>query len=78
MIRLAKGKRVTGELRDQLQQSFVERYEAGESIRALAADCGRSYGFVQGLLKDGGVRFRPRGGFQVTRLDDAREAALDN
>lgn len=47
MNRLSKGKRVSGELRNEVQQSFVERYEAGESIRSLAAECGRSYGFVQ-------------------------------
>lgn len=67
MNRLSKGKRVSGELRNEVQQSFVERYEAGESIRSLAAECGRSYGFVQGLLKDAGVTFRQRGGPEVRR-----------
>ncbi|NLA30180.1 MAG: transcriptional regulator [Propionibacterium sp.] len=62
MAKLSKGKRVRGELRREVQQSFVERYQAGESIRSLAADSGRSYGFVQALLKDAGVTFRPRGG----------------
>lgn len=62
MSRLSKGKRISGRLREQVQASFVERYLAGESIRSLAADSGRSYGFVQGLLKDAGVEFRSRGG----------------
>lgn len=67
MTRLSKGKRVSGELRAQVRQSFVERYRAGESIRSLAADSGRSYGFVQGLLKDAGVSFRSRGGARLVK-----------
>lgn len=62
MAQLSKGKRVSGELRTAVQRSLVEQYEAGASIRALAADCGRSYGFVQGVLKDAGVEFRSQGG----------------
>lgn len=62
MGRLGKGKRIGGEERDQVRQDFADRYEAGESIRSLAADSGRSYGFVQGLLKEHGVVLRSRGG----------------
>ncbi len=62
MTQLRKGKRVSGDLRAEVQRSLVEQYEAGASIRSLAADCGRSYGFVQGVLKDAGVEFRSRGG----------------
>lgn len=58
----AKGVRISGDLRVQTVKEFVSRYEAGESIRAIAADSGRSYGFVQGLLKEAGVEFRSRGG----------------
>ena len=54
MTKLKKGKRVEGEQRAQVTADLVQRYEGGESIRSLAADCGRSYGFVQGLLKDAG------------------------
>ena len=75
MNRLSKGKRVSGELRNEVQQSFVERYEAGESIRSLAAECGRSYGFVQGLLKDAGVTFRQRGGARSPKKDTDGESA---
>lgn len=67
MTQLSKGKRISGELRDQVSRSFAERYAAGESIRSLAADSGRSYGFVQGLLKDAGVPLRSRGGSRKTR-----------
>ena len=62
MAKLDKGKRISGDFRSEVAQSFVDRYLAGESIRAIATDSGRSYGFVQGLLKDAGVEFRPRGG----------------
>jgi len=77
MNRLSKGKRVSGELRNEVQQSFVERYEAGESIRSLAAESGRSYGFVQGLLKDAGVNFRKRGGARSPKKDEDGESAAN-
>lgn len=59
---LSKGIRVAGKLRESTTKEYVRRYNAGESIRAIAADSGRSYGFVQGLLKEAGVEFRSRGG----------------
>ena len=62
MTKLNKGKRVSGQLRAEVQQTYVERYESGESIRKIAEDSGRSYGFVQALLKSAGVEFRARGG----------------
>lgn len=70
---LAKGVRITGDLRTKIAKDFVTRYEAGESIRSIAADSGRSYGFVQGLLKDAGVEFRSRGG--ATRGSAANQKA---
>lgn len=62
MAQLSKGKRISGDLRSEVSASFVERYRGGESIRSIATESGRSYGFVQGLLKDSGVEFRSRGG----------------
>jgi hypothetical protein len=38
------------------------RYDSGESIRALAATTGRSYGFVHRILTENGVSLRGRGG----------------
>lgn len=38
------------------------RYEAGETVRALADELDRSYGWVHGLLAQAGTRFRGRGG----------------
>ena len=41
--------------RDALAADLAHRYAAGESIRALAASTGRSYGFVYRVLKDSGA-----------------------
>ena len=43
---LKKGTRVTGADRAKLAADLKKRYDSGESIRALAATTGRSYGFV--------------------------------
>lgn len=70
---LSKGVRISGDLRAQTTKDFVTRYEKGESIRAIAADSGRSYGFVQGLLKEAGVEFRSRGGATRGAAAEARK-----
>ncbi|GAB3697110.1 helix-turn-helix domain-containing protein [Mariniluteicoccus flavus] len=57
-----RGARITGADRDALVAQLARRYAAGESIRSMATDTGRSYGFVQGLLKESGVELRTRGG----------------
>jgi hypothetical protein len=59
---LAKGSRITGEQRTSLASTYAERYAAGESIRTIADQAGRSYGFVHGVLKEAGVDLRGRGG----------------
>ena len=46
-MKLDKGKRIVGAERAAVSESFVARYAAGESIRSLAAESGRSYGFVR-------------------------------
>ena len=56
--------RVTGDARLELADDLVAKYEAGASIRNLAAELGKSYGFVHALLTDGGVTFRRRGGIK--------------
>jgi predicted transcriptional regulator len=45
-----------------LAKDLVKRYTSGESIRALAASTGRSYGFVHRVLTESGVQLRQRGG----------------
>ncbi len=59
---LKKGTRVTGAERTKLASDLKKRYDAGESIRSLAASTGRSYGFVHRILSETGVTLRGRGG----------------
>ena len=59
---LKKGTRVTGADRTKLAGDLKKRYDAGESIRALASATGRSYGFVHRILTENGVSLRGRGG----------------
>ncbi|WP_245599453.1 helix-turn-helix domain-containing protein [Nakamurella lactea] len=59
---LRKGARITGPERDSVSAGIRERYLAGASIRTLAGDLGRSYGFVHRILVDAGVPLRGRGG----------------
>jgi hypothetical protein len=60
--RLAKGARITGADRQSLGAQLAERYQAGDSIRTLAQETGRSFGFVHGVIKESGVSLRGRGG----------------
>ncbi|CAL9328705.1 helix-turn-helix domain-containing protein [Nocardiopsis synnemataformans] len=57
-----KRPRLAGEDRSVLAAQLKSRYDAGESIRMLAAATGRSYGFVHRLLSEAGVELRGRGG----------------
>ncbi len=74
--KLPKGSRITGEGRKDLAASLVERYNRGESIRSMAEDIGRSYGFVHGVLAEQGVTMRTRGGATRGAAAEARRAAL--
>ncbi len=59
---LAKGKRITGGDRQRLAGELKTQYSKGASIRALAEQTGRSYGFVHRMLTESGVELRGRGG----------------
>ncbi|MEU9791097.1 helix-turn-helix domain-containing protein [Streptomyces sparsogenes] len=59
---LKPGKHITPEVRDEIAALFKSEYEEGKSIRRLAEECGRSFGFVHRLLEHAGVTFRSRGG----------------
>ena len=61
-MRLRPNVRITGADRAQLAKLVHGRYQAGESIRALALSLGRSYGFVHQLLEEDGAELRRRGG----------------
>lgn len=62
MSDLKKGSRVTGDERGKLAEDLKSKYESGQSIRLLAQDSGRSYGFVHRMLSESGVALRGRGG----------------
>ena len=62
MAELPKGRRITGGERDKLSADLRRRYENGDSIRTLAAETGRSYGFIHRVLSESGATLRGRGG----------------
>ena len=64
---LKKGSRVTGAERDRLANDLRKKYDAGQSIRMLAAASGRSYGFVHRMLSESGATLRGRGGATRTK-----------
>ena len=70
MAELSKGRRITGNDRDKLAADLRKKYDAGKSIRELAAATGRSYGFVHRILSESGTTLRGRGG--ATRGKAAR------
>lgn len=67
-----KGARI-GKARSGLAEQLKRRYEQGASIRQLAEQTGRSYGFVHRVLTETGVRLRGRGSRQTR--DSTREQA---
>lgn len=50
-----------GDARLKLAASLKTRYEAGATVRQLAAETGRSYGSVAELLRLAGTEMRPVG-----------------
>ena len=62
MVDLKKGSRVTGGDRDKMAGDLKKRYEGGDSIRLLAENSGRSYGFIHRILTESGATLRGRGG----------------
>jgi Helix-turn-helix domain len=75
---LKAGSRVTGSARTQLAAELKSKYEAGESMRALAQATGRSYGFVHRLLSEAGVILRGRSGAPASCLTATPAPAPDN
>ncbi len=60
-------RRIVGHERATWVKDYVRRYNAGDSIRKIASDTGRSYGFVHRLLVEGSVQLRKRGGARRRR-----------
>jgi hypothetical protein len=48
--------------RDELLLELRSAYERGDSIRALVASTGRSYGSIHSMLLESGTTLRGRGG----------------
>lgn len=59
---MPKNKQITGNARGKLAADFKQKYDDGASIRAIAEEHGRSYGFVHALLGEAKVTMRGRGG----------------
>lgn len=69
---LRKGARVVGDDRTKIAEKFTKQYTgttrtAGKSIREIADESGRSYGFVHRVLNEAGVELRGRGGAVTKR-----------
>lgn len=62
MQQIAKSKWLVGEERARFGREAVKLYRRGASIRDLAAQTGRSYGFIVTVLTEHGADLRPRGG----------------
>lgn len=67
MAELKKDARITGTQRGKLAADLKKKYEKGASIRSLAEQTGRSYGFVHRVLSETGVTLRGRGGATRTK-----------
>jgi hypothetical protein len=62
-LRIEPYQKLTGEERASLAAELAAFYQRGDSIRALMARTGRSYGAIHRLLTiDAGITLRPRGG----------------
>lgn len=55
-------RRIVGPERVTWTKDYLRRYRGGDSIRTIARDTGRSYGFVHRILTEGGAALRGRGG----------------
>jgi transposase len=62
MDKIDKQVPIIGADRSALGKQVAARYAKGVSIRDLAAELGRSYGFVHRLLVEAQVTLRGRGG----------------
>lgn len=58
---LKKGARISGDDRQAVTEVVVAAYHGGRSVRGIAADLGRSFGFVHRILAEAGVKMRSRG-----------------
>lgn len=59
---------VSGSAREAAREAAAKLYAEGATVRHIAAELGRSYGFVHRLLVESGITLRSRG--TRTRADD--------
>jgi transposase len=69
---IQKGVRVTGSDREKVSSKVMTEYANGKSIRDIAAELGRSYGFVHRLLSESEQPLRSRGGATRRRKATSR------
>lgn len=50
------------QINEELNAEIARLYGGGKSVRVIAAEVGRSYGYVHQVLTEARVTFRPRGG----------------
>ena len=63
----ARPARITDAERWRLTETMCKNYEKGASLRELARDSGRCYGFVHSALTEAGVTLRGRGGSRTSK-----------
>lgn len=62
---------VRGKDRTKLKNDLKKRYRKGASIRQLAEEEGKSYGFIHRLLQEASTQLRSRGGAHGRRAAKA-------
>ena len=62
-----RSEHILGPERARIAARLQQRYEAGATIRGLATETGRSFGWVRTLLLEEGVVLRTRGGDHSAR-----------
>lgn len=67
---------LTGDSRDRLAADLKRQYEKGASIRALAEETGRSYGFVRRMLGEAGAQIRGSGSQRAAKVPRAEARRL--
>jgi len=63
MIQDQRGRHIVGDELESVRSKLIARYRSGMSIRAIASDTGRSYGWVHRTLS-GHVVMQPVGGIK--------------
>lgn len=67
-MNLTKGKRIVGNDRVTVSKKIISLYKKGDSIRQIADEIGRSYGFVHRLLSENTVSLRSQGGSHTRKV----------